>query len=45
MMVRFRGRTCLEKLRNLSSVEGENHDGFRIDRLLFFEASIEVGGR
>jgi hypothetical protein len=44
MMVRFRGRTCLKKLRNLSSVEGENHDGFKVDRLLFFEAGVKIGG-
>jgi len=37
MMVRFRGRTRLKKLRNLSSIAGEDHDGFKVGRLLFIK--------
>jgi len=44
MVVRFRGRTCLKKLRNLSSIDIEDHDDFKVDRLLFIEAGIEIGG-
>jgi hypothetical protein len=45
MMVRFRVRTHLKKLRNWSSIEGEYHDGFKVDRLLFIEAGIAIGGQ
>jgi hypothetical protein len=34
----------LKKLRNLSSFEGEDHDGSKVDRLLFIEAGIEIQG-
>jgi hypothetical protein len=44
MMVRFRGRTRLKKLRNLSSIEREDHDGFKVDRPQFIEARTETGG-
>jgi hypothetical protein len=44
MMVRFRGRTRLKKLRNLSVFEGEDLDDFKVDRLLFIEAGIEIRG-
>jgi len=43
MMMRFRRRTRLKKLRNPSSIEGEDHDGFNVDRLLFVETGIEIG--
>jgi hypothetical protein len=44
MMVRFRGKTHLKKLRNLSLFEGEDLHGFKVDRLLFIEADIKIGG-
>lgn len=34
----------MKKLRNLSSFEGEDHDGYKVDRLLFVEAGIEIQG-